>query len=139
MYTNKNKMISNQAFINPSYPSTNSVESSLPKVKTSKFLQRSMKPCKNICFWLCSNVGVSLFKYETKTNYHSQNMSKCLWMHISYFGWALVLDINAFHCSRRFISVPGDEQSLTALLINSFIKTHTLLQCFSYRFLTHLF
>lgn len=49
--------------------STNTVESSLPKRKTSKLtvLQRSkQKPCKNICFWVCSNVGVSLFKYETK-------------------------------------------------------------------------
>lgn len=78
--------------------STNTVESSLPKHKTSKAYcskRSKQKPCKNICFWGCSNVGVSLFKYETKTSYHSQNMSGCLCMHISYFGWNTVR-INGF-------------------------------------------
>lgn len=70
--------------------STNTVESSLPKLKTSKltvFQKSKQKPCKNIyAFHFAEMSGFFLFKYETKTNYHSQNMPKCLCMHISYFG-----------------------------------------------------
>lgn len=86
--------------------STNTVESSLPKHKTSKAYcskRSKQKPCKNICFWGCSNVGVSLFKYETKTSHHSQNMSGCLCMHISYFGWNTVR-INGFTLPDIFFS-----------------------------------
>ena len=126
-----------QRAINPFYDfcnngSRNTVESYSPKLQASALtvLQRSkQKPRKNICFWFCRNVGSSVFKYETKTNYHSQNMSKCLCMHISYFGGALVLDFNTFSLSQTFfisvlfISVPVDEQGSAASIINNFIYT----------------
>lgn len=122
--------------------STNTVESSLPKLKTSKLtvLQRSkQKPCKNICFWFCSNVGVSLFKYETKANYHSkicQNACACIFHILAEHGFLIsmlftVPDI--FHLSTFEMNSVRLHRSSTLSL------KHQFLQCFAPRFCTHLF